>query len=104
MAAQQSNEDNLVTFLSGFNQVFITCLLVNIITATCLDGGSNKNIMVDDYDFELKTALERTKNHSTVVAGLVVMFIAAVSFIAVSRVMQNARRMNLSILDISVYN
>ena len=69
-----------------------------------MGGGSDKNIMDDDYDFELKTALERTKNHSTVVAGLVVMFIAAVLFIAVSRVVQNARRMNLSILDISVYN
>jgi hypothetical protein len=104
MAVQQSNEDNLVTFLSGFNQVFLTCLLVNIITATCLGGGSNKSIMDDDYDFELKTALERTKNHSTFVAGLVGLFIAAVIFIAVSRVVQNARRMNLSILDISVYN
>eukprot|EP00091_Calanus_sinicus_P010101 TRINITY_DN23476_c0_g1_i1.p2 TRINITY_DN23476_c0_g1~~TRINITY_DN23476_c0_g1_i1.p2 ORF type:complete len:105 (-),score=38.94 TRINITY_DN23476_c0_g1_i1:65-379(-) len=104
MAAQQSNEDNLVTFLSGFNQVFLSCLLVNIIIETSLGGGSNKTIMDDDYDFELNTALERSKNHSTVVAGLVVMSIAAVVFITMSRVVQNARRMNLSVLDVSVYH
>merc|ERR1712096_266542 len=105
MTSYQNNEENLVTFLSGFNQVFLTCLLVNIIVATCLGGDNiNNNDLAEDYDFELKTALERTKNHSTFVAGLVALTVAAVVFVSVSRVVQNARRLNISVLDIAVYN
>ena len=104
MASYQNNEENLVTFLSGFNQVFLTCLLVNIIIATCLGGDNTKNILAEDYDFELKTVLERTKNHSTFVAGLVALTVVAVVFVSVSRVVQNARRLNVSVLNIAVYN
>ena len=104
MVSYQNNEENLVTFLSGFNQVFLTCLLVNIIIATCLSGDNTKNILAEDYDFELKTALERTKNHSTFVAGLVALTVVAVVFVSVSRVVQNARRLNVSVLNIAVYN
>ena len=107
MTSYQNNEENLVTFLSGFNQVFLTCLLVNIIVATCLGGvniNNNMNDLAEDYDFELKTALERTKNHSTFVAGLVALTVSAVVFVSVSRVVQNARRLNISVLDIAVYN
>merc|ERR1712202_30287 len=88
----------------GFNQVFLTCLLVNIIIASCLSGDNTKNILAEDYDFEIKTALERTKNHSTFVAGLVALTVVAVVFVSVSRVVQNARRLNVSVLNVAVYN
>ena len=108
MPSDHNNEDSLVTFLSGFNQVFLTCLLANIIIATCLgevsmNNNSSQNLMANDYDFEIKTALERTKNHSTFIAMLFSLTVAAVVFVSASRVVQNARRLNLSILDIAVY-
>merc|ERR1712202_114692 len=102
MASYENNEDNLVTCLSSLNQVFLTCLLVNIIIANCLGRVQITNMNIaDDHDFGLDTTLECTKNHSsTVVAGLVALSVAAAVAVSVSRVLQNTRRLNISIFDI----
>merc|ERR1712183_95138 len=101
MASYENNENNLVTCLSSLNQVFLTCLLVNIIIANCLGRVQINNMNIaDDHDFELDTTLECTKNHSTVVAGLVALSVAAAVAVSASRVLQNTRRLNISIFDI----
>merc|ERR1712215_47014 len=102
----QTNEDKLISFLSGFNQFFLSFLFVNILIGT-MDGlGSNgiDDIIADDYDFEVKTALERTKNHSTFVAGLIILSFSAAIYVFVSRALQNARRLNISVLDVYIFN
>merc|ERR1712168_361103 len=105
MISYQSNEDNLVTFLSGFNQLFLGYLLFNIMMSTGLGVGV-QNIRVDgvdaDYGFEIKTAMERMKNHSTFVAALIFLTVAAVVFVSVSRAMQHYRRLHISDLDIYI--
>merc|ERR1712086_1030880 len=106
MSSYQSNEDSLITFLSGFNQVFLSCLLLNILVWTCL-GVPNSiagDAMDGDYDFEIKTVMDRTKNHSTFVAGLVALALAAVVFVALSKALHNYRRLNISELVIYMFN
>ena len=115
MTSYQSNEDSLITFLSGFNQVFLSCLLLNILVWTCLGVSIAGDTVDGDYDFEIKTAMERTKYHSSFVAGLVAITLVAVVFVAVSKVregvfvaaskvLHNYRRLNISVLDIYVFN
>ena len=106
MASYESNEDSLIIFLSGFNQVFLSCLLLNILISTSLGGQSNaaRETVSGDYDFEVKTALDRGGKHSTVVAGLIAITVAAVVFVSVSKAVHNYRRLNISVLDIYLFN
>ena len=106
MTSHHNSEDSLVTFLSGFNLVFLSCLLLNILVATCLGVQTTNSIdIVDiDYDFEIKTAMERTQNHSSFVAGLAILTLAAFIYVFVSSVVQNSRRLNISVLDIYIFN
>merc|ERR1712153_197641 len=106
MSSYQTSEDSLITFFSGFNQVFLSCLLLNILVWTCL-GVPNSiagDTMDGDYDFEIKTVMDRTKNHSTFVAGLVALTLAAVVFVTVTKALHNYRRLNISELVIYVFS
>ena len=102
MASYESNEDSLITFLSGFNQVFLSCILLNILISTSLGG--QRETVSGDYDFEIKTALDRGGKHSTVAAGLIAITVAAVVFVCVSKAVHNYRRLNVSVLDIYLFN
>merc|ERR1712129_10227 len=100
MTRYQSNEDNLITFLSGFNQVFLGFVVLNILVAICLGVGVQNTRGSDtvdvDFDFEIKTAMDRSKSHSTFVAGLALLTLSAIVFVCVSRAVQNYRRLNSS--------
>merc|ERR1712153_206843 len=104
MSSYQTSEDSLITFFSGFNQVFLSCLLLNILVWTCLGVSIAGDTVEGDYDFEIKTAMERTKYHSSFVAGLVAITLVAVVFVAVSKVFHNYKRLNISVLGIYVFN
>ena len=44
--------------------------------------------MAADYKFEIKTAMERTKDHTVFMAGIIALTFSAVVFVSVDRALQ----------------
>ena len=100
MASYNTSEDNVVILLSGFNQLFLGFVLVNIIVVTCLGIPELKgNLVKEDYDFDVKTALERTKNHGMFVGILMLLALAAVLSVSISNIFQRPRSWRITIFD-----
>merc|ERR1712130_206403 len=92
-SSEQNNERRITFFLSGFNQVFLVYLLLNIIFSIGLEGIADSisisdDIVSADYDFEIKTAMERTKDNSSFMAGMVALSFSAVIFVSVDKALQ----------------
>merc|ERR1712112_187695 len=98
MACYQTDEDNLVHFLGGFNQIFLVYLLLNIVVTVTFEGsgGGLGTVVPEDYDFELDTALAKSSGHSAVMACLVFLCLAATAYVMVARLLVEARRSRLS--------
>ena len=100
MASYNTSEDNVVILLSGFNQLFLGFVLINIILVTCLGIQDSKgNLIIEDYDFDVKTALERTKNHGMFVGILILLALAAVLSTSISNIFQRPRSWRITIFD-----
>merc|ERR1712000_416964 len=99
MAFHRTDEDNLVTFLSGFNQIFLTYLLLAMVVSLAYEGskGGLGTAMSEDYDFDLDTALAKSTGHSTIVAYMALLGVAATVYVMVARLMQDRRMVNLQI-------
>merc|ERR1711970_1546763 len=88
MTSYQNNEHRITIFLSSFNQVFLTYLLLSIIISTSMEvmqGHTAEDLVAADYNFEIKTVMERTKNHTAFMAGIVALTFSAVVFVSVDR-------------------
>ena len=91
MSSYQNNEHRITIFLSGFNQIFLTYLLLSIIISTSMEGMKDKkteNLVAADYNFEIKTAMERTKDHTMFMAGIVALTFTALAFVSVDRALR----------------
>merc|ERR1712002_1262652 len=98
MACYRTDEDNLVVFLSGFNQIFLSCIFVNICVSVAFEGSAAGTVVAEDYDFELDTALAKGSGHSTMMAGLAFLGLAATMYVMLARLVVEARRKaNLSL-------
>ena len=71
MPKSASDEDNLVTFLSGFNLLFLTFLFVLIVISLVLEGGSARGDFdpAVDYNFKIESALSKSSGHPSDLAG-----------------------------------
>merc|ERR1712000_759678 len=96
MAIHRTDEDNLVTFLGGFNQVFLIYLLLTMVVSLAAEGSKGGLgtampegiiLMPEDYVFDLETALAKSTGHSTMVAYMALLFVAATVYVTVARLM-----------------
>merc|ERR1711900_70216 len=82
------DEEVLVTFLSGVNQMFLTYLFLAMACSLILeDHGSPYSPVPEDYDFELDSGLRRGAGHTTSVACMA----------------RNRRSVDLQIYDFTYY-
>merc|ERR1711955_45091 len=106
MTSYENNEHRITIFLSSFNQVFLTYLLLSIIISTSMEVMQNSNsedLVAADYNFEIKTAMERTKNHTAFMAGIVALTFAAVVFVLVDWAIMKYKHVNLTVWDVYVF-
>merc|ERR1712037_825655 len=73
------DEEVLVAFLSGVNQVFLAYFFLAMASSLILDDhGSPYSPVPEDYDFELDSGLRRGAGHATSVACMALLSIAAI--------------------------
>merc|ERR1712240_980432 len=53
--------------------------------------------MDDDYNFEIKTAMERTKNHAAFMIGIVALTFTAVLFVTVDWALLKYKNLNKAV-------
>merc|ERR1711942_140840 len=85
MACYKSDEANLITFFSGFNQMFLIYIMLTIVLALMFESHAEGEVKPEDYDFELDTALEKSSGHFAMVAYLVSLALAAVFYVLPAR-------------------
>merc|ERR1712098_748324 len=88
MVSHRTSEDSLSFFLGAFNQLLLITTFLAIVLSVGMEGLVNNStgsepLVEDDYNFEIKTAMERTKNHAAFMMGIVVLTFTAVLFVTV---------------------
>merc|ERR1711862_825015 len=106
MVSNRSSTESLSFFLSAFNQVLLGYTLLAILLSVSMDGlvNNDSGVLVDeDYNFEIKTAMERTKNHAAFMMGIVALTFAAVVFVTVDWALLKYKNLNKAAWDVHVY-
>merc|ERR1712042_413574 len=106
MAFDRSSTESLSFFLGAFNQVLLGYTLLVILLSVSMDGliNSDSGVLVDgDYNFEIKTAIERTKNHAAFMMGIVALTFAAVVFVTVDWALLKYKNLNKAVWEVHVY-
>merc|ERR1712098_126392 len=85
MACYRSDEANLITFLGGFNQMFLIYNMLTIVVTLMLESHVEGEVKPEDFDFELDTALEKSSGHFGMVAYFVSLALAAVIYVLLAR-------------------
>merc|ERR1711942_523632 len=108
MVSHRTSSDSLSYFLSAFNQVLLCYTLVAIVASVSMEGLSNNSngvetLVDEDYNFEIKTAMERTKNHAAFMMGIVALTFAAVMFLALEWIVMKYKNANRTDWDVYVF-
>merc|ERR1711942_481597 len=108
MVSHRTCSDSLPYFLSAFNQVLLCYTLVAIVASVSIEGLSNnlngvETSVDEDYNFEIKTAMERTKNHAAFMMGIVALTFAAVMFLAMEWIVMKYKNANRTAWDVYVF-
>merc|ERR1712098_797513 len=106
MVSYRSSTESLSLFLSAFNQVLLGYTLLAILLSVSMDGliNNDSGVLVDeDYNFEIKTAMERTKNHAAFMMGIVALTFAAVVFVIAEWALSKYKNLNKAAWDVHVY-
>merc|ERR1711872_424478 len=98
MVLNRNDEDSLITFLCGFNQMFLVYLLINIVVTITFESDEGGIVKPEDYDFELDTALARSLGHFAMMTCLAFLCLGAFIYVMLGRVFAAARKnMELSL-------
>merc|ERR1712042_111207 len=108
MAFDRSSTESLSFFLGAFNQVLLGYTLLVILLSVSMDGlinnDSDSGVLVDgDYNFEIKTAIERTKNHAAFMMGIVALTFAAVVFVALEWIVLKYKNATRTAWDVYIF-
>ena len=107
MSTYRTSEDNLTNFLSTFNQAFLGYIFLAVVLSISMEGvidsSASDPLVHDDYNFEIKTAMERTKNHATFMTSIIALTFAAVAFVVVDWAMPKFKDVNLTVWDVYVF-
>merc|ERR1712066_15460 len=108
MVSQRTCSDSLSYFLGAFNQVLLCYTLFAIVASVSMEGLSYnpsgvETLVDEDYNFEIKTAMERTKNHAAFMMGIVALTFAAVMFLALEWIVMKYKNANRTAWDVYVF-
>merc|ERR1711875_11498 len=100
--------DSLSYFLSTFNQILLGYTLFAIVASVSMEGLSSnpsgvETLVDEDYNFEIKTAMERTKNHAAFMMGIVALTFAAVMFLALEWIVMKYKNASRTAWDVYVF-
>merc|ERR1712058_71139 len=87
MVCYKRDEANLITFLCGFNQMFLIYIMLAIMFTLMFESHSEAEVKPEDFDFELETALAKSSGHFAIVAYLVFLGLTAVSYVVLARML-----------------
>merc|ERR1711942_148193 len=108
MNSYRTSEDSLTNFLSTFNQVLLGYIFLAVVLSISMEGVLTDStlsdpLVHDDYNFEIKTAIERTKNHTAFMTGIIALTFAAVVFVLVDWAIMKYKHVNLTVWDVYVF-
>merc|ERR1712058_92896 len=108
MVSHRTSEDSLSFFLGAFNQLLLITTFLAIVLSVGMEGLVNHStgsepLMDDDYNFEIKTAMERTKNHAAFMMGIVALTCTAVLFVTVDWAVLKYRNPSRTSFDVYVF-
>merc|ERR1711862_369704 len=108
MNSYRTSEDSLTNFLSTFNQVLLCYIFLAVVLSISIEGVLTDStlsdpLVHDDYNFEIKTAMERTKNHTAFMTGIIALTFAAVVFVLVDWAIMKYKHVNLTVWDVYVF-
>merc|ERR1712090_12446 len=92
------DEEVLVAFLSGVNQVFLAYLFLAMASSLIVEGRGSPYSPVpapEDYDVELDSGLRRGAGHATSVTCMALLSIVAIVWVGCSRIAKNRRFVDL---------
>merc|ERR1712055_729889 len=99
------DEEVLVAFLSGVNQVFLAYLFLAMASSLIVEGrGSPYSPVPEDYDFELDSGLRRGAGHATSVTCMALLSVVAMVWVACARMARNRRKsVDLQVFKFTYY-
>merc|ERR1712066_1047132 len=108
MNSYRTSEDSVSNFLSTFNQVLLGYIFLAVVLSISMEGVLTDStvsdpLVHDDYNFEIKTAMERTKNHTAFMTGIIALTFAAVVFVLVDWAIMKYKHVNLTVWDVYVF-
>merc|ERR1712126_132892 len=93
-------EEILIAFLSGVNQVFLLYLFLTMSGSLIMeDRGSLNSPSPEDYNFELDSGLRRGAGHATSIICMAVLSVAAMMWIGCVRIRRSRRIVDLQISE-----
>merc|ERR1712071_430934 len=99
------DEEVLVAFLSGVNQVFLAYLFIAMTCSLITeDHGSPYIPVAEDYDFELDSGLLRGAGHATSVTCMAVLSLVALAWVGCARLARNGRGVELQVYGFTYAN
>ena len=90
-------EEIMVTFLSGFNQLFLTYLLLTVSLSVVFEGqaGAHLPLSDEDYEFDIESGLSRGSGHPAIVSLLGVLVLGTGVAVMAGRILRNRRSIDL---------
>merc|ERR1719443_304541 len=103
MVFHRTSGDSLSFFLGAFNQLLLITTFLAIVLSVGMEGLVNNStgsepLVDEDYNFEIKTAMERTKNHAAFMLGIVALTFAAVVFVTAEWALSKYKNLNKAAL------
>jgi len=92
MLSLKKDEEALVAFLSGINQMFLAYLFLAITWSVGLEGhGPSHEVVPEDYDFELESGLLKGVKHTTSITCMAILSAMALLWVVCARLVRNRR-------------
>merc|ERR1711872_815236 len=92
MAYMSKDEEALISFLRGVNQMFLAYLFLTIGWSIAFeDHGRDLDVLPEDYDFDLESGLMKGARHITPVVCMAVLCVAAAVWVILARMVRTTR-------------
>merc|ERR1712116_94821 len=96
MAYMSKDEEALISFLRGVNQVFLAYLFLTIGWSIAFeDHGRDLDVVPEDYDFDLESGLMKGARHTTSVVSMAVLCVASAMWVILARLARTRRCVDL---------
>merc|ERR1711928_260701 len=96
MAYMSKDEEVLISFLRGVNQVFLAYLFLIIGWSIAMeDQGRDLDVVPEDYDFDLESGLMKGARHTTSAVNMAVLCVASAMWVILARMARTRRCVDL---------